>query len=889
MPRSKNPNPHKSSCVKDSLNQQEMDSYSPPDIDGSDYDDEQNMDSDQGTTDATINPEATLRVKTEMDESGGFTWSAAAANDANSSVDTATRQAMTDPLISSAFSISAVKSKGVSDLHHDIKDEGTHETEDSAVGQFSHMTMKRGTLVGKRTLRQKNDNKSKSKHIPFPILGNHNPNILNWFRDRFTFKEGKRLSASQVIKQYEKDFTNTADFPLINFQQVGHFLRRVFPTIERCKITHRGKRIWVYRNLCLAEENQSELNNEVSESISESSHKTDGGRLLSSVDVRRSTRVRRKKSYDNEFECTDDNGRMSQKRKSRSSGILYSLLYPPQSEIGTTDKQEGLLSASNGKRKLIHEELVLEWLRENYEYAEGFHVRSLDVLRRYNRCREIHVQHLCQVGRYIKMVFPQAKHMRKTTNGGKREWIYCNVRAKEEGEISTEPEWTPPPIEEEARPSMASTGIFSTKSPSLVTSAEAPTEQSESESFPPITLVSLPSELSSIYLDDDEKNDQQHLLAPSKTVSTISDTESFATVSSHLGQTRMTIAEQKNNHAHPTRRSHLESQIDRLRSTKSTFRPVRFQPERVVNAADRDDTSTGDNHTRLGATPKIGKLWSIKTDVPARKIENSKRVPVVPNRWITTKRKISQDGKGPSQPPGKLSIIKVSLGNNKSKTQSSNESVVSSSSNQPSKPFTQDIYQIHNERLLLNPQANSNASAAKAVQLCLPELETYKSHWSGWAFTPTRPTTEKQDYFEWVLFEGNMLCNGQRVFRELRIYDDWSVSIHVLGRKVYADEVGGITDLKRTRASIDKVMQTLADAKLCRGFASPRLSEMKVHGVIVAKPEVWSKRLADNEELRHRAINCQVLHRTSNECCSKCTRIIQVNKQKHVGLSNLMS
>lgn len=88
------------------------------------------------------------------------------------------------------------------------------------------------------------------------------------------------MSASQVIKQYEKDFSNTADYPLLNFQvsllylslwgngflllkrtlfQVGHFMRKIFPSIERCKITHHGRRIWVYKHLCVVDGDKNQF------------------------------------------------------------------------------------------------------------------------------------------------------------------------------------------------------------------------------------------------------------------------------------------------------------------------------------------------------------------------------------------------------------------------------------------------------------------------------------------------------------------------------------------------------------------------------------------------------------------------------------------------------
>ena len=78
------------------------------------------------------------------------------------------------------------------------------------------------------------------------------------------------------------------------------------------------------------------------------------------------------------------------------------------------------------------------------------------------------------------------------------------------------------------------------------------------------------------------------------------------------------------------------------------------------------------------------------------------------------------------------------------------------------------------------------------------------AHKYGWALTPTYHVIPCS-FIEWILFEGQAVRDGQRVFRELKIYDDWSVAIHVMGKKVNPDEIGGITDLQRTRSSVDKV------------------------------------------------------------------------------------
>lgn len=88
-------------------------------------------------------------------------------------------------------------------------------------------------------------------------------------------------------------------------------------------------------------------------------------------------------------------------------------------------------------------------------------------------------------------------------------------------------------------------------------------------------------------------------------------------------------------------------------------------------------------------------------------------------------------------------------------------------------------------------------------------LQMCDAHQYGWTLTPNVNNEIPTNFIEWVLFEGQLLRDGQRVFRELKIYDDWSVSIHAMGKKVHPDELGGITDLSRTKKSVAKVVNHL--------------------------------------------------------------------------------
>ena len=52
-------------------------------------------------------------------------------------------------------------------------------------------------------------------------------------------------------------------------------------------------------------------------------------------------------------------------------------------------------------------------LQNNYEYCEGSNVRSQEVLEQYNKVHYNKVRFLSHIGRMIKIVFPDAKHIRR--------------------------------------------------------------------------------------------------------------------------------------------------------------------------------------------------------------------------------------------------------------------------------------------------------------------------------------------------------------------------------------------------------------------------------------------------------------------------------------------
>lgn len=60
-------------------------------------------------------------------------------------------------------------------------------------------------------------------------------------------------------------------------------------------------------------------------------------------------------------------------------------------------------------------------------------------------------------------------------------------------------------------------------------------------------------------------------------------------------------------------------------------------------------------------------------------------------------------------------------------------------------------------------------------------------------------------FLEWFSFCGQRLVNKQRALKEVKIYEDWTVEIYALGRRVFPNDLGGITDLEKTTESLNKV------------------------------------------------------------------------------------
>lgn len=73
--------------------------------------------------------------------------------------------------------------------------------------------------------------------------------------------------------------------------------------------------------------------------------------------------------------------------------------------------------SANGIKHNFHNDVITALqrhrLQANYEYNAESCVRSSDVLEQYNRVHNAKIRFLSQIGRIIRVVFPNARHIRR--------------------------------------------------------------------------------------------------------------------------------------------------------------------------------------------------------------------------------------------------------------------------------------------------------------------------------------------------------------------------------------------------------------------------------------------------------------------------------------------
>ena len=243
-----------------------------------------------------------------------------------------------------------------------------------------------------------------------------NPKIYTWMATKFCIEDGARTAVQEIIAQYKADFPKESLFMPLQTYQVGQLVRKHFPNIGRCKISQNGKRVWVYKDLGKRNFQSASLSDNLPA-------------LLTQFDNNRTDSPKKDKTEPlslNKFNLRDLptminllNGSGNENEVSLIDG-LYS------NDTSGYDDSFTSTNASSSKRiKTKHisnhtiDNQVVAWIRDHYEAAEGFFVKSLELLAHFNSGNPRKpLQNLSQVGRLLKNSINQnCKHLRRYFKG----------------------------------------------------------------------------------------------------------------------------------------------------------------------------------------------------------------------------------------------------------------------------------------------------------------------------------------------------------------------------------------------------------------------------------------------------------------------------------------
>ena len=71
-----------------------------------------------------------------------------------------------------------------------------------------------------------------------------------------------------------------------------------------------------------------------------------------------------------------------------------------------------------------------------------------------------------------------------------------------------------------------------------------------------------------------------------------------------------------------------------------------------------------------------------------------------------------------------------------------------------------------------------------------------------------------------VKVQSQEICEGNRVLKELKIFNDWTFAVHVNSPKV-AEETVGIFELGASKKLVSYLFDVLSKYRLCKGFPVP--------------------------------------------------------------------
>ena len=131
---------------------------------------------------------------------------------------------------------------------------------------------------------------------------------------------------------------------------------------------------------------------------------------------------------------------------------------------------------------------------------------------------------------------------------------------------------------------------------------------------------------------------------------------------------------------------------------------------------------------------------------------------------------------------------------------------------------------------------------------------------------------------EWVKMKSQDLCDGQRIIRELAIFENWAFTVKMNQREI-AKETLGICKLSPSKQIIRSLFHVLEENLECKGFqvATDIIAKDKMENII-GKTEEWRNTLDGTVVRNLRSVTCRVLipsnySRSSSQLCDECSRI----------------
>lgn len=150
------------------------------------------------------------------------------------------------------------------------------------------------------------------------------------------------------------------------------------------------------------------------------------------------------------------------------------------------------------------------------------------------------------------------------------------------------------------------------------------------------------------------------------------------------------------------------------------------------------------------------------------------------------------------------------------------------------------------------------------------DLKTYVppdgfGKWSKWSLSQLT-----ENFVEWVSVSLVDKYNGQKIIREVKIFNDFKFELYVRSTKVTNLPVKNI--LINKKYYLDNVFMLINNLSMCKGFAvKTRKNTTNRSGETIGTTFDWES--GETKEMRHRAISCALILNSHEIMCKSCSSI----------------